>query len=80
MHTKLRNAIEETVKEVERELRQSQNEKVAKIADLWVRWNAREKSPSEVMYLLEKILKDEVDWAWKEFTKTNEKMPPVSKE
>ncbi len=70
IHTKLRRAIEETVKELEIELRQSQNEKVAEIANLWVDWNARKRAPSDVMYEIEKVLKDEVDWAWKEFNKT----------
>ena len=70
IHTKLRRAIEETVKELEIELRQSQNEKITEIANLWVEWNARKRSPSEVMYQINKVLKDEVDWAWKEFNKT----------
>jgi len=72
IHTKLRNAIEETIKELEAEFRQSQNEKVAKIANLWVEWNARKKSPSEVISQIEIILKDEVTLAWKEFNKIKE--------
>ncbi len=69
MHTKLRNAIEVTIKELEVELRQSQNEKVAEITNLWVQWNAREMLPSEVIARIEIILKDEIAFAWKEFNK-----------
>ena len=75
IHTKLRNAIEETIKELEIELRQSQNEKVTEIANLWVEWNTRKRSPSEVLYRIGKVLKDEVDWAWKEFIKTKGQTP-----
>ncbi len=74
IHTKLRNAIEETARELELEFRQSQNEKIIAIANLWVEWNAREKSPSEVINRIEVILKDEVSWAWKEFNKPSPKL------
>ena len=75
IHTKLRNAIEKTISELEIELRQSQNGKVAEIANLWVEWNARKKSPSEVISQIEIILKDEVNWAWKEFNRTKDLSP-----
>lgn len=72
IHTKLRNAIEETVNELEMEFRQSQNEKVVEIANLWVKWNTRKELPGMAMYQIRKILKDEIDWAWKEFIKTKD--------
>jgi len=80
IHTKLRRAIEETIFELEKELRQSQSEKITEIANLWVEWNARKRSSSEVMYRIEKVLKDEVDWAWKEFIKTKLEIIEVKKE